>query len=123
MNDKVLEHQERFIVNLEPLPGHEEIIELVDTVKVVDIIDDDSESFNLTFMVVIIQCIFIEIEIDITGRDVVVEGQDRNLTVCLTIMKPTVMCPTHEPFSMIVYTSNGSASKFIYRIGFTRLLF
>ena len=45
VNDNILEHQERFIVNLEPLPGHEERIELVDTVKVVDIIDDDGESF------------------------------------------------------------------------------
>ena len=44
VNDNVLERQERFIVTLEPLPGHEERIELVDTVKVVDIIDDDSES-------------------------------------------------------------------------------
>ena len=34
-------------MNLEPLPDHEERIELVDTVKVVEIIDDDSElSYN-----------------------------------------------------------------------------
>ena len=58
VNDEVLERQERFIVTLEPLPGHEERIELVDTVKVVDIIDDDSESL-ITFLVVIIQCIFL----------------------------------------------------------------
>ena len=44
VNDNVLEREERFIVNLEPLPGHEERIELVDIVKVVDIIDDDGES-------------------------------------------------------------------------------
>ena len=30
-------------MNLEPLPDHEERMELVDTVKVVEIIDDDSE--------------------------------------------------------------------------------
>ena len=60
--------------------------------------------------------LFIEIEIDITGGNVVVEGQNRNLTVCLTIMKPTVICPTHESFSMVVYTSDDTASKFIYYI-------
>ena len=57
--------------------------------------------------------LFIEIEIDITGRNVVVEGRDRNLTVCLTIMKPTVICPTYESFSMVVYTSDDTAGKFI----------
>ena len=64
------------------------------------------------------QCIsFIEIEIDITGKNVVVEGEDRNLTVCLTIMKPTVICPTHESFTLIVYTNDdGTAGKFSYRI-------
>ena len=41
VNDEVLELQERFFMNLEPLPDHEERIELVDTVKVLDIIDDD----------------------------------------------------------------------------------
>ena len=60
--------------------------------------------------------LFIEIEIDITGRNVVVEGQNSNLTVCLTIMKPTVICPTHESFSMVVYTSDDTAGKFIYYI-------
>ena len=45
-----------------------------------------------------------------------VEGQDRNLTVCLTIMKPTVICPTHESFNMVVYTSDDTAGKFIYYI-------
>ena len=58
--------------------------------------------------------LFIEIEIDITGKNTVVEGQDRNLTVCLTIMKPTVICPTHESFSMVVYTSDGTASKLYF---------
>ena len=58
MNDNVLERQERFFVTLEPLPGHEERIELFDTVKVVVIIDDDSKSL-ITFLVVIIHCIFL----------------------------------------------------------------